>query len=250
MPKLEWEKYPEDRLQPVWLELTARQVLHTPNRTAGWFTASILASTQEPAYGARKPWHLHASLESRKLVNKKYDTLENAIQAAQTALDQEWESMREVYKKRGETENQSKTTAKIKVPRTKRTKTEVEIIVDELMATQNAPTPRINNQAPEVAGPDFETGMDEYLDLARQVLGLEDSQQDNPQAMSDALEERWGISTPDWRDLVDTLLDWTKPLQDPKSGEQVHAFGKADPETARDWTPVIAYPTRPERKDL
>lgn len=92
------------------------------------------------------------------------------------------------------------------------------------------------------------TEMDEYLDLARQVLDLKDSQRDDPRAVSDALEERWGIGTPDWRDLVDTLLDWTKPLEDPRSGEEVHAFGKADPETADDWAPVIAYPTRPERR--
>ena len=241
MPKLEWGKYPPDADDPYvdWIELSARQTFFSPDGTARWFTARIVANAQDAADGQKKPWHLQASLEGHEWTNQEYDTLGKAMQAGQKALDREWEYLKK------EDEKEKGRAARIKAAgKTKNIesiKKKMKTTVDVLLAIQNAQIPPIYDRAPEVEGPEFKTEMKEYLNLARQVLDMEEARYDDPKDVEHELDERWGMSKEDWADLVDTLITWTRPFQDPTTRMSTHAFGRANPRDPSDWISIISH---------
>ena len=87
--------------------------------------------------------------------------------------------------------------------------------------------------------------MNEYLELAANVMELEENEQDDPAVVEQALLDRWGLGPEQWEDLMDNLIPWTKPFQHPMSGRTLHAFGDFDPAAPGEWRTFIAQDALP-----
>lgn len=241
MSKLEWKRYSQDDLQPYWMELSARRGIFKSDRTVRWFTADIVADAQVVADGQRKPWRLHTSLGSDRVTNKKYETLEKAMQAAQKTLDRELDSVRKEEAKRQSKTDKVMAADIARHMRAEGILAEMKTGVDALLAGQNERTKTANDPDAGAGDAGLPHSRNEHLDLARQVLEIPEGRRDGPEAVEKALEERWGIGREEWVDLIDTLIHWTRPFQDTQYNWTVYAFGTAEPETPGEWTPIITH---------